>query len=410
MKLTMLAGAPLAALFLLSATAPSGEEILLLGQSRAARLQEVVVSNAGPEGEWDRGTMGMAGTNLVVITPNDEVTSPARTREILSLAKLIFEDTVMVSTGQIGAWYGNGMLAGVELDYFGSADPTSRPQPGEYLGTVGRLQCLDEIGDPIDLGWVYCYDAAQLAAREAALDAGGGLDKLVFHGPVLQSSGTGTQSMFLLTSNTSVQGEVQTNGAFKLIGSDVVAPERIRSMGGSTVRGSGHSLGELVVETQAFTLPAPSGSAGHYQGLATANGTFFNQDVVIRQGAHGPETDQGILLSGVVYSTGDIVVESGALSASLTLISEGNVELGGSKNSLGAAVDGLLAWAIDDGDPETENNVVITGTANTLVGRMFAPGGRFALLGDDAVITGNVIADTILVTGDGHSIGDGTDR
>ncbi len=419
MKLRGAARSAIAAVLLTASAASTwaDEQILTLSAARAQKLAWLMYgpegdwSQVGPEGDWSHLRGVLVGTGVTFLASCDQAGVAERESAILTFGKLVFEDVIVPAGGAIGGWLAAGTLAGIELDLFGENDPMQRPSASEHLGTVGVLRvAIAESPGYEDVGFVYCLGATELAARLDALEDAPVAAIDVYPGPVLHSSGTGNYAMYLLTSDTFVQGEILTNGPFRLDGDEDLIPERLRFRGGTDIRGQGHVLGTLVDEPAETTLPAAPFSAGHYAALASANDTFFAQDITVVMGPSGLETSLGVPVGGVIYSTGDIIVSGAEISAALTLVAEGSIEFRGNSNAFTAFADGVLAWSVDDQDANTPNHVLIAGTDHAFTGRMYTHGGQFQLLGDQATIVGNVIARKVLISGDGHTIGDGTLR
>lgn len=392
------------------ASAPAaGIQVLHLSPLRAERLDAVVDTNLGPEGEWNCMNVGLVGTGLRCITPNDQHGYDPRITELLSMTKLVLADTVLAAGGEIGSLVAAGTIVAMELDVFGDDDPTGKPASSEHLSTIGLLAAA-EGGQVVEKGFVYFYDTAQWEARQAAVAASMGgmpMDEYdVFHGPLLQSSAAGTYSMYLLTSQSAFQGEILTNGVLRLSGSHNKVAELSRYHEGYSLRGDDNVFGGYHVEPAPLALPMPCATSASYLQAALSNGTYFSGPVTIVQGATGPEVANASV-SGVVYATGHITIEDGVAGA-LTLVSEASIELAGDDIALVAAVDGLLAWSIDDESPSTPSDVVVSGKGAVLVGRIYARGGVFDLLSDGLTLTGSVTANSVLVSGGGHTIGDGT--
>jgi hypothetical protein len=390
------------------ATAASGSESFSLAPVNAGRLATVVDGSSGPEGDWGCVGVELFGEGLSCIVPIDEVNDPPRQSELLSLTKLLFEDTVVISNGPIAAWAADGTLQAIEYDLFGTDDPGAKPEADDCLDVA---ELLDPSGAVV--AKMYCYDAAQYAARVSDLvSAKGGtpLDEFgVFTGPTLQSGTSGQFSMHLLTNGTTTRGQVRSNGWIRIDGDNNSVSDVLRYRESYVSRGEANTVAGFVYEAAVTPLPAPPRTAAQYEVDATANGTFFNDSItIVSDGLGGLKTTNDVPISGVVYSTGNILVQDGSLTASLTLVAEGSIELGGDANVLSAASDHMLAWAVDDGDPETLNDIVVAGEGNHLFGRLYAPGGSIGVLADGQTLLGNLIAAKILVSGDGHSFGDGT--
>jgi hypothetical protein len=389
------------------ATAASGNESFSLAPVNAGRLSTVVDGNAGPGGDWDCVSVELFGDGLKALVPLDQSGNAPRQTEILALVKVLLEDTLAVSSGTIGAWASDGTLEAIEYDVFGGDDPGAKPKADDCLDVA---DLLDPSG--VLVGKMYCYDAAQYAARVSDLVSAKGAPLVefgVFTGPTLQSGTSGQFSMCLLTNGTTVQGQVRSNGWIRIDGDNDVVSGALRYRESYVSRGEANTLGGFVYDAAAASLPAPPRSAAQYEADAIANGTFFNASItIVSDGIGGLKTTNDVPISGVVYATGNILVQDGSLTASLTLVAEGSIELGGDANVLSAASDHVLAWAVDDGDPETLNDIVVAGEGNHLFGRLYAPGGSIGVLASGQTLLGNLIAAKILVSGDDHSFGDGT--
>jgi len=368
---------------------------------------------SGPEGDWNRQKSIVAGNGLFVLTPDDSGTSTTRSEELLKLTKLLLEKTVLSSTGQIGTWMGDGTLHAVELDLFGTDDPLAAPAATERLGTVGKLTGLDSSGLPATLGWIYCYDSTLYQARLTALaSATGGTvtgNQTLFTGPTIQSKGEGSFAIFLNTDNSSIVGDLLSNGGIRVDGDNNAIADNLTARSSIVATGTGGTLGTQIFVTPVTALPTPEQTALQYENLAKANSTFFTSSItIVGDGAGGFETSQGLPISGVVYAVGDISANFSGLTGSLTLISEGSIEFLGSNNNISAAVDDLGVWAIKDPTGQVDRDVVVSGAGNSLVGRVFAPGGAVEIQGDDNFLVGSLYGWKVVVAGDGQTISDGT--
>ena len=368
---------------------------------------------SGPETEWDRQKSILAGNGLIVVTPDDSGSSTSRSEELLKLTKLLLEKTVLPSSGQIGTWLSDGTLHAIELDLFATNDPLHAPAASERLGTIGKLTGLDSGGQPATLGWIYCYDSTLYQARVTALaSATGGPvagNQTLFTGPTIQSSGEGSFAVFLNMDNSSIVGDLLSNGGIRVDGDSNEVTNYLTARSSIVATGTGSSLGTEVTVTQVSALPTPEQTALQYENLAKATSTFFNMSItIVGDGAGGFETSQGLPISGVVYAAGDISANFSGLTGSLTLISEGSIEFLGSNNNISAAVDDLAAWAIKDPVGQEDRVLVVSGADNSFVGRVFAPGGTVEVLGDNTSIVGSLYGRKVVVAGDGQAISDGT--
>ncbi|MFT5284816.1 MAG: hypothetical protein ACI8TQ_000975 [Planctomycetota bacterium] len=398
----------------LAATASATQESFALSPSLNSDLLIAQGDVSGPEGEWGRTKSVLAGSGVVALTPNDESLDSQRIIQILTLSKDLYTETVAASTGAIGGWLSAETLYAVEYELFGTSDPVSMPSAGQYLGSVATLTGLDAAGQPATLGQMYCYDLAKYNARVAALapQTGGGLSAQtrLYPGPVLQASGAGRFTLNVQAENTALKGMLWSNGGVRLAGQNNSVPNRLHARGTIDITGTGHTYGAQVTETSDVALIPTERTAAQYEALASANSTFFNSSVtLVVDGAGGVETSQGLPVTGVVYAAGDITVAFSGVTVSLTLIAEGSIEIFGSNNNIDAAVDDLLVWAVADPTGGQDNDVLLSGDTNTFAGRLHAPGGAVNISGDDYVITGALSGWKVLIDGDGHIIGDGTD-
>ncbi len=383
------------------------EEDLPLTESNET-LNENVQAALGPESEWNCLAIEVVERGLWSITPNYRSGEAEYEDKIRVLTKELLAETVFASNGQIGQWRDDGTLYGVEFDVFLN-DPTQKPQPGEYLSVLGRVQGNGLDGTYGPLGKMYCYDQELYEARAQAIaDMMGGVplaEHQIWMGEVLHATAaTGTPLKLVGNSNT-FYGDAKTHGSARIGGDFHLVQNHMRYRLGVSVHGDGHELGELEPEGVVPYLRTRN-KAAWYRAQAIAAGTYFSGDVVIVPDANGaPMTLSGVPVSGIVYSAGSISVEGSNLTAVLTLVSAEDISISASSSSITAAADGVLAYA---DSRECGAAISLDGNSNLLRGVVLAPRSEFRLSGSSNTFFGRSVARRITVSGSENFVSDGT--
>ncbi|MEW6073230.1 MAG: hypothetical protein AB1726_11655 [Planctomycetota bacterium] len=361
-----------------------------------------------PGSDWNHFDMKVAETTIRAILPNYLSGDPVNIEEMNRFNKHLVADTVLKSTGEIATWLQNGTLVAVEFDVLAS-DPFDPPPPDQHMGTIGQIEGENLLGQYGVLGTMYCYDQEDYNNRIAYLVLMMGREPnrpTVWLGDTLQSGASGSTSMRLSGATNTVVGSVHSNGDLRLSGTGYIMLQKITFVGlFLTQPGAGNLLGP-VVQAPSKALPSPAHDAAWYLAAATANGTFFAGDLsILDDGAGGLASATGVALSGVVYATGAITIESSSLTGTVTLVAGGTIDLAGSNCLLGAAVDDLLLWSTST---IATDAVALDGSGCVLTGAAYAPGVEFRVGGSTNQLTGRILASKVKVTGSLNTFTDGT--
>ena len=391
-----------AALFLASPAAAQTQEqlesIYLSAEANETLNSTLELSADHPEPEWSRLDVAIGGEGVRCIASTYDEGDVDATRRTLDLAKEIAED-VLASTGAIGLLHQQGGIAGMELDVLPN-DPGAPPMPSQRLPLIAVLEGYDGDGVYGELGVVYLYDQAQLQQRLGELSGAATLGShTIWLGSVLWAGSTTYDALSLYGTSNRYEGGISANGSVTIGGEENCMLDPLTYAGAYEEVGSGCVVGE-VVETQPRQAPAPPHAASWYQAAAQQQGQAFTGDVTITAGAQSLLAN-GSPVSGIVYATGRIDV-TGAVSGSLTLVSEAGVTLGSGVEHLTAAADQMLAMVVGTGSIE------IACSDGVLTGELYAAQGGFELVGSNNLILGRVVADTVLVTGGANLVSDGT--
>ena len=359
----------------------------------------------GPASDWNHFDMKVAETSLRSIMPNYLSGDPVNIEEMNRFNKHLVAETVLLSTGQIGAWVQNGTVVAVEFAMF-STDPF--PSPTAYQSVTGSIVGENMAGQQDELGTMYCFNQAQYEQRISELTVIMGRSPnqpTVWLGNTLQSATTGSKSLRVQGTANVVVGSVHANGDLRIGGESHVLLQGLTHVGMFIASMGGHQLGPHA-QASSKALPAPAHGAAWYQSEAVAGGTFFAGDLLIRDdGQGGLMSSTGVALGGVVYATGDITVESSGLTGKVTLVAEGAVDFPASNCLLGPAADDLLMWSTST---TATDAIAIDGSGCVLTGAVYAPSVEFRMGGSTNQLAGRIIADAIKVTGSLNFLSDGT--
>ncbi len=380
------------------------EQLPLSAAPNAALNAVVLLSGDHPEPEWNRIDIVVAGHALRCLIPNYAQGEVAATRRILELAKVLVPDTVLASTGPIGTSYSLGEIYGIEFDIF-PQDPAVKPVQGERLPLLGLLRGLNPQGVVANLGNVYLYDETLFEQRLADLAAGQQAsvpldERMLWLDSVVWANATNIEALNLSGISNRIEGGLSSNGSIRVGGESHVFLDPVLYSGSYVQVGPLHQVGPLAAVPVRPAPEAPHGSAW-YRGLAEDADQDFTGSVTITAGLNQMPLANGQPVSGVVYATGPIVV-SGAVRGTLTLVSETRVEFGVGASELTAAVDEVLALVVGNG------SIHVATCAGSLTGSLLARGGSVAIVGSSSLILGQVVADTVSVTGGGNLLSDGT--
>ena len=386
---------PLAAQQQLSVSSDLSSDILT-NQSSAA---------SGPELEWSRFEIRLNETGYGNIIANYQTSDPTSVAQQKSLAKDLWTETFFAAGGNVGALRDGGTLAGFEFTIFEASNPVGGPSSWE---DAAEIVGPDASGNTVHLGTLYLYGQADWDARLSFLAAQAGGTPLsqydVWDGPTFHASGTGNALRMGGDGNTLI-GDAYSADQFQLGGSNWTALSLALYVGSYTQFGNGHQLGASQSSTTQAT-PAPLQSSSAYIALAASAGQSFTGDLVIlNDGNGGAMTSAGAPLSGVVYASGDVLVDGSYISESLTIIAGGSIDESGSNNVLSYAVDGLLFWSLST---DTADAVAIDGQSNLLTGAVHGPSVEVRVGGSNNTMTGRLAGARVKITGNTNLFSDGT--
>lgn len=354
------------------------------------------------EPDWNCLDVALPEASIAAIMPNDQSGDPERITAMLQQLQGLVAETVLASTGPIGAAYLDGSLAAVEFDIF-PANPVL--DPSTTLPLVGVIQSPD--GEL--LGTMHCFSAEQYALRQDFFEQFMGTPLKSYElwlGHVLQSSASGSRSLRVSGSSNTVYGDLMTNGTLHVEGFANVIPDFLTYAIGYVLNGSEHELGPVEPAVTGL-LPTPQSSAAAYVEMATQSHTSFAGSItIVRAAGGGFATSQGASIpdGSVVHATGDVYVGSDDLVGRLTIISGGSIVFSTSGCEISGAVDGLLAWSASGSESHT---VSISGNRNILRGASYSDG-EFEVLGSENEITGRACGFAVTVGGSENKINDGT--
>ncbi len=383
------------------ANGQQAQEDFFLSGSASTATESAIASVQEPVEEWNCFDVTIAGHVLNAIMPSDAGGNAARREELLRLTKALVPETVLASSGSIGSDYASGALVAVELAIF----DTTIPAPTARMGTDGILKGYDAQSQGVTYGTMYCYNAAQYAARQAQM--GSPIEVKLWLGAVTHSDSSGTLSTNLLGADNTFYGVVKSGGRFRLGGDTYTIEDGARYATDEVINVSNHTLGQRLQEADHALRVAPRSMLDYFT-LATASGNYFSTDITIVTDpiSGSMKTLAGAPVSeGVIYCAGSITIGSNSIVADVTLVAEEGVDFAGSTCSFSAHTDDLLAWSLGTNNAE---GVSVSGSSNTLEGTHLAPDSRFSVSGSGNSVTGAAAANIVKVTGSDNTVSDGT--
>ena len=391
-----------------SSTVQAQDEVYVLSPDVNTERNEHESLSTGPASDWNHFDMGVPEIGLRSIMPNYDRDDPLNIELMNRFNKHLIPETVLASSGQIAAWHADDTLFAIEFDVL-TNDPYDPPAANEQLGVKGIIEGFDTNQQYGELGFMYCYDEELYDDRIAYLESQMGYapaQPTVWLGEMLQSGGSGFKAIRLSGLGNTIIGGLHSNGDLRIGGQSWYIPQALYRVGLLLIQpGAGHDLGPREVTTSR-ALPAPRHDAAWYQAQATANGTYFVGDLVVyNDGQGGLESQNGVALSGVVYATGEILIEGSGLTGTVTFVAQGAIDFPGSDCLLTAAEDGLLLWSTSTAAAEA---IALDGSGCHLTGAVYAPGLEFRVGGSTNELKGRVRAKFVKITGSQNTFTDGT--
>lgn len=335
--------------------------------------------------------MNLVDVGLACIVQNDASADPDRSAELRSLAKILARRAVLRSNGLINGYYTAGVLAGVEVDVF--MPSTGTPSPPERLPVRGVLEGVDENGLPVVLGFVYCYNANQLAAREAMLAQELGHPLRVFTAWMSDVMTTSAGWISVTGWNNGFWGELTSNGGISAFGfasefHDGVTYAETLALHPALLL----SWSQQMVTPPSLPEPELEDESARLQ--AQVEGTYFADDVEITAESQLPP-------EGLIFSEGDIEVRT-SLQGSYTFVSAtGSVRFWGSHLSLKPYIGRTVAIAYERG-------IQVIGYRSSFLGEMWCGNGFLGLFSSETTLLGQFVCDAAWVSGFENVVSDGT--
>ena len=392
--------------------------VVIVGASTAAQTQQLSVSSslsaevlghqvaaAGPETDWNCLDIGIMETDFRSIMPNYQSGDPTYVTAMKGLAKRLWAETFFAAGGNVGTERDGGSIVGIEFDVFEGLNPG--PAPGAYQ-LEAELLGVDASGASVDLGTLYLFTGPQWASRLADLEAAMGGVALsqysVWRGATLFAAGTGV-SMRMLGQANELIGDAYGGDQFRLGGQNWDVRDTAAHAGLYMQFGSGHQIG-ATASVGSRPTPTPFGTVAQYQSQAGSMQIFGGDLQILNDGNGGAMAADGTALSGVVYVAGDVSVDGSYMTATLTIVAGGSIDVTGGNNVLTAATDGLFAWSFST---DLTDSVSLDSSSNTIQGSFHAPSLELRVGGSSNTLTGRMIGSSFKVTGGSNSLSDGTD-
>lgn len=379
------------------------ESLLMSPESNSALNSAVALSGDHPEPEWNRVAVTVGGYELRSLTPNFDAGDATALRQSLDLTKVLVPDLLRSSNGAFAELFAEGQVYAIELDVFPD-DPAAMPAAGQRLPVIGVLQGLDPNGHFANLGQVYLYDEALYHARVSQLMVARMNMPLEEHtiwlDSVVWAGSTSIESILLWGVSNRIEGGLSANGSVCLGGQSNVVLDPVEFAGAYVQTGQNHQIDSLASVPLRPVPTAPHAGAWYRERAIEAN-QLFTGAVTITADANQAPLANGLPVTGVVYATGPIDV-SGPVRGQLTLVSEAAIGIGAGVAELTGAVDEMLALLVGGG------SITISASAASLTGSLIAPVGDVSIAGSGNLIVGQVVADTVSMTGGWNVVSDGT--
>lgn len=346
-----------------------------------------------PEPDLNCDVCDFPRSGLRVIMQNDGHGDDRRTAQLRALSKSFLRRAVLESRGQIHDWWRDGTLAGVEFDWFFPA--VGAPKPDEMLPTVGQVYGVDDDGLPVHLANVYCYNAAQFAARVKAVEAmiGHTMDWYTVWGDnTVTSTDADRDGARVQSGQSVVAGAVSSIADVRVTGNhtmDTVAYGKDIALQGNV------QVGEIAKVTS-VTSPVPTVDVEFARLLAQLVGHYYPGDVAF--------DDENPPPAGLVFAEGDILVETTGMQGTWTFVSAaGTVTLRGQRLDARGFFSDILVLAFT-------GDALIRSHQSVLRGEFAAPLGTIELHATDTTLEGVLYACEVKTSGGSMLLTDGTDR
>lgn len=184
---------------------------------------------------------------------------------------------------------------------------------------------------------------------------------------------------------------------------------------GHTIIGDLHSDGDLSLGGQELTISGTISYAGSCSGdlcseaeqvpLDPMPGLYDLADyqpggnMAIAAGTDYHYTEGNLLFpcdnpQGLYYATGHVTVDCEMLSASVSIVAEGKITIGGENTTLSPYSDGLLLFSNETGEA-----IKLAGDYLDLSGVIYAPLGQVKIQALDLTVTGSIIGERAHFTG-----------
>jgi len=194
-----------------------------------------------------------------------------------------------------------------------------------------------------------------------------------------------TQTIHLSGSKNVVNGNVHSNGDFKMSGSHNKINGTIEYVTSLDISGGNNKyLNALKVSPKKFLVfnindYKPDGIKAEFAG---------NHYHYIEGDLHISGTEE---LSGLYYVTGDVKLSGNGTCGKFTIVARGNIHVSGFKCNCSAFSEGLLFFSA--------GNLKISGSKNKFNGIIYAPNGEIDVSGSNNTIKGCLLGDTVKLTG-----------
>lgn len=335
--------------------------------------------------ELELVTHGMTG-----LLRSDAQGNGARSAELRALSSAWLSDA-LANGGPFKARVDAGLVAGVEFEWLhhGAATTTA-----SECGPVVVAMLSDRCWPRALLGYMYIYDAAQLADRRARLEVEIGMSAgtvLVFDEPVLSVTDT-LQDLAFVGYDQQVHGDVQVRDDLFLgtmglcLDGDVTYGDQLE------VQTMPDACGTLT-QGALGVVPQLTQDVDGLRQQAMASGTYFAGEGAISEVA---------MPGSVVFAEGTLRVEGSFIGHATFVSATGDVIVDGMALELTGAVDRIALVAF-------QGDVAIAAMDSTIAGRVFCPNGAFGLHGDHTAVHGTVVARRGDVTATGARMTDGMD-
>lgn len=214
-------------------------------------------------------------------------------------------------------------------------------------------------------------------------------------------------------SRLNVQGKVRSNWAIHLHGSFNVIEDTVEYVASFDDHGDDNDY-PAPVQTAAAEMPVafdiddyrPGGSAAAAADQA-GRYHYVSGDLRIDDDDDDDDVDDDDdeeLEDGLYYVTGDVEIRRDNLSAQVTIVARGDIEIRSSELALSAYSGGLLLFSnavLNRGDA-----IKISGHDSLFQGLVYAPGGRLDVGGSNNEFQGGLFARTIRLHGSSSTIAD----